>query len=262
MPTIQVNNVQFYYELHGSGQPLVLVSGLGADHQTWLPVVERLAKQYRVLIFDNRAIGRTRDEGAPFTIDQMADDVAALATALNLKNPHFVGHSMGGNIVQRIGVRYPDKISKLALLTSSAKWRHAMVLAMNLIGTLREKNVDPSIVVESVATWCLGEAFLSQPGRLHGFIEMCLANQHPQSLVDYRRQMQALSHFDNRSDLHKITAPTLVVYGKEDLLTLPPESEYLARHIPKSVLMGLECAHIPTLEVSVELAEILLKFLA
>jgi 3-oxoadipate enol-lactonase len=262
MPTIQVNNAQFYYELHGKGQPLVLVSGLGADHQAWLSILEPLAKQYRVLIFDNRAVGRTRDNGISLTIDQMADDVAALATALNLHNPHFVGHSMGGCIVQSIAARYADKIGKVALLTTSPKWRQAMLLAMKMIATLREKVPDPKVAIQSVMMWCLGEQFLQQPGRARGFVEMFLVNPHPQLLVDYLRQVAALEAFDGRERLHQITAPTLVVYGKEDLLSLPHESEYLARQIPHSTLVSLSCAHIPGLEVPAELAQVLLKFLA
>ncbi len=262
MPTIQINNAQFYYELHGKGQPLVLVSGLAADHQAWLSILQPLIKQYRVLIFDNRGVGRTHDDGIALTIDQMAEDVAALATALGLRNPHFVGHSMGGNIVQRIGVRYPDKIGKLVLLTTSPKWRQAMLLAMKMIATIRENVADPTVAIQSIITWCLGERFLTQPGRYKGFIEMCLANPHPQSLCDYQRQLRALAQFDNRDHLHKIIAPTLVIYGKEDLLTLPAESEYMARQIPTSTLISLESAHIPSLETPAELTQALLTFLA
>src|SRR3990167_4083066 len=132
MPNITVNNVNFYYELHGKGQPLVLICGYTADHSYWLPILNALNQHFQVLIFDNPGIGQTTDDGSELSAELIADDIVALTKALNLKKPHILGASMGGTIAQCVASRHPQIVNKLVLLVTSAKWRKAMLLGVKV----------------------------------------------------------------------------------------------------------------------------------
>ena len=112
MSKIKLNNANFYYELHGKGHPLILIAGYSGDHLVWMPLLENLSKQFQVLLFDNRGVGQTTDDGRPLSAELMAQDVVALADALDLKKPHIVGQSMGGTIAQRVATHHSEKINK------------------------------------------------------------------------------------------------------------------------------------------------------
>ena len=106
MPKILVNNAEFYYELNGTGQPLILISGYTCNHNFWHPILDTLSSKFQVLTFDNRGCGKTKDNSQPLLAKLMADDVMALAKALGLKKPHIIGQSMGGTIAQTVASNY------------------------------------------------------------------------------------------------------------------------------------------------------------
>lgn len=93
MPGIKVGELQLYYEIHGRGEPLVLIAGFRTGLWLWLKQVEALARRFRVIIFDPRGIGRSDDPGQPFTIAKRADDLAGMLTALGIERAHILGAS-------------------------------------------------------------------------------------------------------------------------------------------------------------------------
>src|SRR5258708_4769767 len=106
MPFFKANGATIYYELHGEGPPLILIAGYTCDHSFWKPVLRDLAKNFTVLIYDNRGVGQTHDAGGKLSAKLLADDVMAVAAALKFKAPHIVGHSMGGTIAISIAAEY------------------------------------------------------------------------------------------------------------------------------------------------------------
>lgn len=261
MSIIKIGDTEFYYELHGSGTPLVLVAGYNCDHRNWLPITAGLAEHFQVLIFDNRATGQTKDNGtSELSAELMADDTMALAEALGLKMPSIIGHSMGGTIAQCIAVRHPNKINKIGILHSTAKWRKAMLHGLNTILTMRKENTSFDLQFKATLSWVFGEKFLQNKDQVAGLRNIILDDPYPQSIVDQERQFVVLEKFDARPFLAKITAPTLIVAGVEDLLSLPYESEELARNIAGSKLVSLECAHVAMVEQPQKILAILLDF--
>src|SRR5262249_62173056 len=98
MSTIRANEIELYYEDHGSDEPLLLISGFACDHAIWGKVEPSLSKRYRVITFDNRGGGQSSAPDCAYSIKQMADDAAALLDAISVGQAHVVGHSMGGMI--------------------------------------------------------------------------------------------------------------------------------------------------------------------
>ena len=261
MAFLKTNNANFYYELHGTGQPIILIAGYACDHTSWLAVLDELAKNFQVLIFDNRAVGQTTDDNLKLTAKLMADDVINLAHQLNLKKPHIIGHSMGGSIAQTVASLYPEKIGKLCLLNSSAKWRKAMQLGFKSIFMMRENNFDLNFTIDSVIPWIYGEKFLSSEENINAVRLAILNNPYPQSIGDQKRQIDMTEEFDGISALKNIKSPTLIAYGKEDIVSLNYEAEFLANQIKDAKLAKFDCAHGIMFEVPQQLTRALIDFL-
>ena len=105
MPTVKVDDLDIYYETHGEGPPLLLVAGLASDSQSWQPVLDTLAADFKVIVFDNRGVGRTTPQEATTSITRMADDCVGLAQQLGIEKFHLLGHSMGGFIALETAIR-------------------------------------------------------------------------------------------------------------------------------------------------------------
>ena len=123
MPTIHVNDIEMYYEIHGEGEPLVLIVGLGTDLSEWDGIIGWLAKKYRVFAFDNRGAGRTDKPDLPYSLEMMADDTEGLMNALAIEQAHILGISMGGRIALAFVLQHPQRVKSLILVSTYARRR-------------------------------------------------------------------------------------------------------------------------------------------
>ncbi len=262
MSFIETNAAKFYYQSYGEGAPVICVSGYTCDQQFWLPIVEQLSASYRVITFDNRGVGQTTDKHTTLSAQLMAKDVVEFSAALGLNKPHIISQSMGGTIAQTMAAEYPDQLDKLVLLTTSAKWRKAMLFGFKSLLNLRERGADFETLFEGTLPWIFGDDFLQQAENISALKAAILENVYPQSLADQQRQFAVLESFNGINALNKIQAKTLVGYGIEDLVSLPNESKILADNISDSSLVAFNCAHGITNEVPEQLTSELLKFLA
>ena len=120
MPSTIINGVDLYYECHGKGKPLMLVAGLASDSQSWQPIVDELAQDYLVILLDNRGAGRTKPQNIEISIQHIVDDCIAIIGYLGLSSVTLLGHSMGGLVALDCAIRYPERISRLILVGTSA----------------------------------------------------------------------------------------------------------------------------------------------
>ena len=105
MPKVKMKDISLYYEVHGSGYPLVLIRGLASNVDHWYFQVPAFSSLYSVVVFDNRGIGRSEMPDLPFTISTMADDTVGLMDSLGIRKAHILGISMGGMIAQEIALK-------------------------------------------------------------------------------------------------------------------------------------------------------------
>jgi pimeloyl-ACP methyl ester carboxylesterase len=116
-----VNGIKLYYEIHGAGQPLVLLhGGLGAGSM-FGDNLTALAKDHRVILVDLQGHGRTADVDRPMTLEAMADDVAALLAYLEIPQADVMGYSLGGGVALQVAVRHPVMVRKLALVSTALR---------------------------------------------------------------------------------------------------------------------------------------------
>src|SRR5437868_6273715 len=115
MPYAVNAGIHLYWEEYGSGPPVLLIMGLSFTHEMWFRVLPSLASQYRVIVFDNRGMGRSDVPRGPYSIPQMARDARAILQAAGISSAHVVGASMGGMIAQELALCFPDSVRRLVL---------------------------------------------------------------------------------------------------------------------------------------------------
>ncbi len=165
MSVSQVNGIDLYYNIQGSSKNelLLLIAGFDSDSSSWAAMMRALIKQYQVLRFDNRGIGRTEAPDNPYSIKQMAADAAALLDYLSISQVHVAGHSMGGQIAQELALAHPEKIQSLILLLPWARGDEKSNSLIKLFGDLTEK-LEGTLYQRVLWPWLFTDAFYSVPG--------------------------------------------------------------------------------------------------
>jgi len=116
MPRVVCNNILLHYDERGAGAPLVFLHGIAGDHLYWKGQMRAFARRFRCLAPDNRDAGQSGPAVAPYTIGDLAADVAALLDTLGLPEAHLVGLSLGGMIALELAVAYPSRVRSLFLV--------------------------------------------------------------------------------------------------------------------------------------------------
>jgi pimeloyl-ACP methyl ester carboxylesterase len=114
-----VNGLNMYYEIHGTGQPLVVLHGAFMTIGTMGELVPELAKTRQVIAVELQAHGHTADIDRPLSYEQMADDVAALLQQLEIEEADVFGYSTGGGVALQVAIRHPEVVRKLVAASSS-----------------------------------------------------------------------------------------------------------------------------------------------
>ena len=118
MPNANINGINIGYQVHGNGEPLILLAGLGGDRNAWFLQVDTFKEHYRTITYDTRGTSSSGTSGSPCTIKIMADDTIGLMDHLSIDKAHILGVSMGGMIAQEIAIKYPQRVMKLILVST------------------------------------------------------------------------------------------------------------------------------------------------
>ncbi|UCD57423.1 MAG: alpha/beta hydrolase [Candidatus Hydrogenedentota bacterium] len=241
MPKKLVNGVNIYYEVHGKGEPFVLFMGLGGNIAMWDPeLIEALARRFEVMIFDNRGTGRSDKPDEEYSIELFADDAAALFDALEIESAFVLGASMGGMTALEFALKYPHKCRKLILCCTLAGGDDIVpptVEAMEML--MSKKDLPPEEGTR--ATW--PAAYTAEFIETHRhWLEAKLKREieYPTPPHAFERHLRAAMTFDAYERLSRISHPTLVMTGTEDILVPPQNSATLAERIPGARLITFE----------------------
>jgi len=239
-----VKDMEIAYNVRGSGDPLFLIGGYTMTKEGWEPHAEALSKHFRVVCFDNRAVGESTVPSEPFTIADMASDTVGLMDALGMDRAHFFGVSMGGLIAQVLALDHPGRVLKVALGCTTHGGRHAVQPAKEVMAALGSA-ADPNVPAEQAIRMRLpivySERFLrEEPQKVEETVRISLKYQPTPKGAE--AQMAALSVFNVKRRLAEIRCPVLVITGSEDRMMPPENSRLLSEGIPGAELYTVEGA--------------------
>jgi pimeloyl-ACP methyl ester carboxylesterase len=261
MPKIKVNDISMYYEIHGTGEPLVLIAGFSADNTTWTPALEILKQRFQVIVFDNRGAGQTDAPLGKYSIQQLAADTAGLCAALGIKQAHFVGNSMGGFILQELALNHAGLVKSAIISNSTTNIDCVFHLYVAAQLELLKANAPLRALIQASCCWAFSFRFLSLPNMLDTLIEIGMNNPYPFSIAGYEGQYAALDQFSSRDWANKIDVPVLVIAGDQDLIFSEASIRELAENIPSARYHCFQgCGHLPMLEYPQQFADLVSEF--
>jgi 3-oxoadipate enol-lactonase len=224
MPNVRVNDIDMYYEIHGEGEPVVLIAGLNSDHTLYRGILPQLAAKYQVIAFDNRGVGQTDKPDIPYSIDMMADDTAGLLNALGITQAHILGASLGGRIAVVLALRHPQLVKSLILVSTTTRmptmtWRRRLIKLELQIMKMR--------------------------------------GSHNAAM----RQFVASTGFDCTDRLSEIQVPTLILHGRKDKTAPYRLAEEMHSEIKHSKMVTFDGGHIFFILRPKQFLEAILAFL-
>lgn len=236
MPFVTANGIELHYEERGSGEPLILLMGLGADGPTWEDHVKAYELEFRCIMVDNRGSGRSGKPGGPYTTRMMAEDVAGLMAALDIEKAHVSGLSMGSGIAQELALLVPERIGSLTLIAS---WDSCDAYTARIFEALRSlrATADPVTFNRLLQLWIFTPQWHNE--QLADLLQREEAGRtylYPMPLHAFQAQCDACVSHDTRGRLDAIQAPVLVTSGDIDLFTPLHYSESIAAAIPGAEL--------------------------
>ena len=230
------DGTRIHYSVSGrrDGEPVLMIQGLGADSRGWLRQRLAFAARHRVIVFDNRGVGRSDRPPGPYDLDVMADDALAVLDAAGVADAHVMGASMGGVISQIIAVRHPERVRSLILACTACRqlpWRRELLAEW---AEVAERDGMGGFTTFAVR-WVMGPRSLRRFWPALGLLGTLAQNLTPDSFL---AQVQAILATDDdiRFELRHVRAPTLVLVGSQDILTPLGDSEEIADLIPGAEL--------------------------
>ena len=239
MPHAELNGLQIHYDVHGQGEPLVCVHGLGCDRRAWVLQVGPFSERFQTVVFDNRDVGQSSQAGADYTTADMAQDVLALADHLELESFNLLGISLGGMISQQVALAAPERVRTLTLAVTHGGVGEAGRLRGRLLGSYAS-HLPVEDQVDNLMYLCYTEAFFEQPQLVEFMRTALLENPYPQAPDAFARQAAAGARHDVRDRLAGLTMPVHVIGAERDLMIPVWKSRELASLIPGAKLTILD----------------------
>jgi|tagenome__1003787_1003787.scaffolds.fasta_scaffold20871044_2 aminoacrylate hydrolase len=239
MPSVRLSDGELFYEVHGSGPPLITAAGLGGVGSFWAPQLGSWSAHFRVVVHDHRGTGQSSRDLITYSVPQMARDVIGLADALGIERFHFAGHSTGASIAQELALTYPDRVLSLVLASGWARpdpWFTRCFETRERL--LRSAGAEAYVRAQALfifPPWWVSD----NDDRLQSMEEAQLKHFPPTEIVSSR--IAAITSYGPGDELNRIRTPSLVTCADDDHLTPPHFSLDMHRLIP-----GSDLAILPT----------------
>jgi pimeloyl-ACP methyl ester carboxylesterase len=270
----EVNSIKICYEEKGKGFPVLLVHGFGGNKEGWIGQWVPLSQHFRVIRFDNRNGGCSDRPNIPNTLDMLADDIKGLMDYLKIEKAHIIGWSMGGIIVQKFAVNYPDRISKIVLINTvmgSPYKKAEEIVVKNSLEELefRKKNNEQAFWTSTRLGYHIKfrKEMKSNPNKkFYGlwFVQdlIDIQNINPVTPQDIINQSKAVYPPLSKDELKGIKNKTLLIASSHDRLTTKNALIEMEKIIPNSRLVIIERAgHNSPISRAPEVNKIIIDFL-
>jgi pimeloyl-ACP methyl ester carboxylesterase len=234
LATIPVDGALIACRRVGSGPPLLILNGFAATSADWDPsFIDRLASTNQLLIVDNRGIGASTDNGAPFDIGQLADDTERVIEMLGFERANLLGWSMGGFIAQTLAVQHPTRVDKLILLSTDSGGPEADLASPSVWSQLIETSGTPHEQARRLLSLLFPtEAAESVYREFGDVIAAARARLSPDLVNRQAAAMDAWHRNGVGNQLREIRVPALIAAGAEDIVIPPSNALKLVNTIP------------------------------
>jgi len=249
MPIISVRDIQIYYEIHGTGPPLLSISGTGGDLRRSPNIFEMpIARHFKILAYDQRGLGQTSRPDIPYSIADYADDADGLLSAIGWDSCPVIGISFGGMVAQEFALRYTHRVERLVLAcTSSGGAGGASYPLHQLVHLSLEERARRMVILSDTrrdAEW-RGE----NPYQFEELVEQTveglrvgLDEQGRQAGLS--RQFEARAGHDTYDRLVDLHMPVYICGGRYDSIAAPANLEAMKKQIPGARLELFEGGHL------------------
>jgi pimeloyl-ACP methyl ester carboxylesterase len=252
--------VELAYQLLGEGPPLLLIQGLGYGGRGWGPVLEPLAEDFTVAVFDNRGFGASDVPPGPYSVAELAEDARAVLDAAGFDRAHVVGASLGGMIAQELALAHPDRVDRLVLACTTPGGSVSFPMPPQTVALMVEAaTLPPDVALRRFVENGLGDG--SSEELVRRIVAYRTAN--PPDLGGWQSQATAGATHDALDRLGGIAAPTLVIHGTEDAVIDLRNADLLAERIPDARVELLPgCGHLLSWEEPERFTRLVKEFLA
>ena len=261
MPIARVNDLEYFYEEKGSGSPVVFAHGITFDRHMWDHQVETLSARYRCLAFDLLGHGGSGSGPADYSLEDEAANLHLLMQQLGALPAHLVGLSLGGMVAMRLALAQPQAVRSLALLDTSAEAEVPELRPQYEALAAAAKAQGPQSVVGAVLLIMFSQGFLQS---------------QPVKVADYKDQFNRLNldgleaatravtrRTDILDQISRISVPTLVIVGEQDVARTPDEAQHIVERIAGARLVTIPGAgHMTPIEQPERISQVLSEFLA
>jgi 3-oxoadipate enol-lactonase len=237
VPVARVNGTQIYFERHGRGEPLLLISGFTISSAVFEPVLDAYGERFECVIYDNRGSGRSGAPRRPTSMTELAADAAGLLEQIGIQSAHVYGLSMGGMIAQELAIRSPERVRGLVLGGTTPGGPRAARPTLRELQALGGAAAAGRHEGERswLARWLFSDEFRrSHPERVRELLP--LFGRHRASAQGVWAHWWASVYHDTVSRLHRIQAPTLVMHGECDAMAPISNARLLTERIPDAEL--------------------------
>jgi 3-oxoadipate enol-lactonase len=224
MPTVHVNGINMYYEVHSEGEPLLMIQGLGFEISVMVTepgksrYIDKFTDRYKVIVYDFRGVGRTDKPDMSYSVEMLANDAIGLLDSIGIRKAHVMGTSMGSQIAQIIAAKYPERVKSLILVVGFTR----ALPIMRFIGFVSTRI---PIIKDKMTGWMYKQ-------------------KYPPTPRSFRRMADVANKCDTRWLLGRISVPTLIVNGKSDGIVPMKITRELAEGILGSRLILVDGDHL------------------
>jgi 3-oxoadipate enol-lactonase len=244
MSLAQANGIELYYELSGTGERLLFISGTGADLRRAPRLTDVPAfAGFELLQYDQRGLGQSEVPDGPYSMADYGNDAAALLDAVGWDQCLVAGVSFGGMVAQELAIRHPERVRRLVLACTSAGGAGGASYPLHeLVGLDAEASLAQRL--ELIDTRWDDAWQEANPETVRMIAEgFQLGGDGEAAAQGPLRQLEARSHHDTAERLGQIRCPTLVCGGVYDGIAPPANSEFLAQAIPGAELAFFDGGH-------------------
>ncbi|MCP4931717.1 MAG: alpha/beta hydrolase [Candidatus Marinimicrobia bacterium] len=242
--SLNINGAQIYVEQCGSGEPLLMVPGVGAGSWLWNSMAPDLSKNYELIMPHLRGSGRSEKPDHSYSVPQMAEDMTAIVDQMGYEKFHILGVSLGGYIAQQFAIRWPKKVASLALIATSSGGSDSIGPDGNTLSqSIRLRGKTRKERLEEIYQLNFTEDFIQNNGEELDKITNWRI-QYPQPEFAYYRQILAGYGYIQNGTLDAVSVPTFIAGGKDDKMIPLDDVKMLHQKINQSILKIYEGKHL------------------